>query len=105
MCRFLDEIGDAIGGIDRHHTDTVRFFDRNLYARDRTLRTFFHVIGQHPGIIHFVNMVARQYQYVFGVIVLHDIDILVHRIGSAAIPGFLGSALLRGQQFDVFVKF
>src|SRR5580698_2450809 len=45
-----------------------------------------HVLLEHLLIIHFVNVIARQYEDVVGLLAADGVDILVHRVGGALIP-------------------
>ena len=57
------------------------------------------MVGEHARVIHFVDMVPGEDQHVFSVVAAQDVDVLVHRVGGAAVP-VGGDALLRRQQFD-----
>ncbi len=80
-----------------------RFVQGNLDRRKRDRRAAFLVEAQHPGVIHFVDVIARQHDHVVRVF-LHDrIEVLVDRVGRALVPVF-ADALLRGKNFDEFAE-
>ena len=41
---------------------------------------------QHLGVVHFIDMVARQDQHVLGVVAFNEVDVLVNGVGSALVP-------------------
>ena len=100
---FFGKIGDTPVLVYAEDAKGARLFQGNLDACDRHVRRFFDVVGQQLSIIHLVNMVPTQDQNVFRVMPPKDIDILIHRIGSPLVPGFL-YPLLRWQQFDELLK-
>ena len=63
------------------------------------------MVGEHDRIIHFVYMIACQDQNIFRVISLNNVDVLEHRIRSAAIPRIFRHTLLGRQQINMFVQF
>ena len=54
------------------------------------------MLAQHQFVVHLVNVVAGEYDYVFRTISLDDVEILVDRIGSALIPLSFRNALAGG---------
>ena len=57
--------------------------------------------AEHPGVVHLVDVVARQHDQVPGTFVLYRVEVLVHRVGGPLIPVF-AHALLRRKDFDEF---
>ncbi|KOO56335.1 hypothetical protein ACS33_01840 [Edwardsiella ictaluri] len=106
MRRLFLKAGDAELLIDCHHAKGVGLFAGNLDTADSAACAGLHVIQQHLGIVHFINMVTSQDHHIFwSVMALHDLFILVYRIGSAAIPVSFLQLLAGWQQIDKFVAF
>jgi hypothetical protein len=62
-----------------------------------------HMVGQHERVVHLVDVVAGQHDDVVGACSCHDVVVLVHGIGRAAVPALVVVALLRRQQVDELV--
>ncbi len=62
------------------------------------------MVSNHGAIIHFIDMVACQNQYIIRLVCADNIEILVHRICGTRVPGVL-YPLLRRQQLDKFLEF
>ena len=62
-----------------------------------------HMLLQHELVVHFIDVIARQHDDVFGVVALDDVDVLINRVGGAEIPAVLGNALARGQDIEALV--
>ena len=103
MRRFFIKPGDVARGIHSHDTEGACFCQRHLDAGHRAGRTQGHVVFNQVGVIHFVYMVARQHQNIFGIVLAQDIDILINRIGRAPVPRGLVNALLGRQQINELI--
>ena len=103
--RLLDKLGDLARRIHGHYTAALGIFHRYFGAGHRALRAFLNMVGEHDRIIHFVYMIACQDQNIFRVISLNNVDVLEHRIRSAAIPRIFRHTLLGRQQINMFVQF
>ena len=55
----------------------------------------------HKGIIHFIDMIAGQDQYIIRVHHIDDIQILVNRVCSSGVPGIFHSLLRRQQLYEL----
>ena len=62
------------------------------------VRALLHVVGDHRAVVHLVDVVAGEHQHVLGPVREQQVEILVHRIGGAAIP-LLADLLLRRNHF------
>ena len=62
------------------------------------------MVGNHGTVIHFVDMVTRQYQHIVRLVSTDDVQILIHRIRGTRVPGVLYTLLCR-QQLDEFLEF
>ena len=58
----------------------------------------------HLGVIHFIDMIARQDKRIAGRGFFDGVDVLIDGVGGPLIPMF-GDPLLRRDDFDVFVEF
>src|SRR5581483_2297566 len=58
----------------------------------------------HLAVIHFVNVVARENQRVFGVLDFDALEVLKDGVGRALVP-VLMDPLHRGDYFDEFTEF
>jgi hypothetical protein len=61
------------------------------------------VLVEHLRVVHFVDVIARENEDVFGALAADGIDVLIDGVGGALIP-LLGDAHLRGQDFDVIAE-
>ena len=52
------------------------------------------VIFQHFGVVHLVYMVAGEYKYIFGIVLVYELHILVYGVGSTLVPVRGMSALI-----------
>jgi hypothetical protein len=57
------------------------------------------VLGEQPAVVHLVDVVAGEEQHVAAAVGAQDVEVLVHRIGGAAVPA-LGDLLLRRKDVD-----
>ena len=91
--------------VTRFHSVTVstpnslRLDDRHLDHAHGDVGALLHVVGDHRTVVHLVDVIAGQHQHVLRPVRMHDVDVLVHRVGRAAIPVAAG-LLLRGNHFD-----
>ena len=104
VLRFFREFHDPIGFIRGHDPELVRAIERHIDDADGDVRFALLVISDHRAVVHFVNMIARQDQHVRRIVRADELEILVHRIGGAAIP-MDADLLLRGNQFDELAQF
>ena len=101
--RLFQKLADAVRLVDLHHAElrTLLQLDRN--AADRAVGLVVDVVLHHIGVIHFVDVVARQNQHQVGPGLLDGIDILINRVGRPLVPVLVNS-LLRRQNVDEFVQ-
>ena len=52
---------------------------------------------EHKLVVHSVDMVAREYKNVVGVISLDEVDILINRVRGSLVPVGMLAALIRGK--------
>jgi hypothetical protein len=101
--RLFLESDDAAPVVNGHHTKLAGFLDGHFNASHRDISTACNVLFQQHTVVHFVDVVAAQNHHIFGAGFVHHADVLVHRIGGAAVPAFV--YLLLGRQYvHVFAK-
>ena len=44
------------------------------------------MVSQHLSVVHLINVVAGQDQYIFGIIFVNEVDILIDGVGRALVP-------------------
>ena len=105
--RLFNELGNFPVVVDAHDTEAGGFLLRYFDAGHRAFRAAVHVIGQHGGVVHLVDVVTRQDDDVFGfgVVGLQDVNVLINGVGGAAIPGFFVDALLGRHEIDKLIDF
>jgi hypothetical protein len=89
--------------LDGHDAEFAGLFNRNFQASHGHFGTACGVFGQHDRVIHFVHMVAAQYQHPVWPGFVNDAQVLVHRVGRAAVPA-LAVLLLRGHHIHVLAQ-
>ena len=58
---------------------------------------------EHGGVIHFIDMVARKYQHIFGIIHLHEMHVLIDGVRRALVPAGARFGLIRRKDMDAAV--
>ena len=99
--RLLDEAGDL--ALRRRPPSRRRRWPRRAAprcSRPCSRRRCSTWSRQHQRVVHLVDVVAGQHDDVLGLRALDDVQVLVHRVGGAAVPVLLVDALLRRQQID-----
>src|SRR5882724_1142887 len=79
------------------------FTGGNLDGGYRYVCSGVHMLLEHFGVVHFVDVIAREDENVFGTFAADGIDVLVDRVRRALIPLF-GDAHLRREDFDVIAE-
>ena len=88
-----------------HNAKVGGFRFGHFKATNCNVSTLINMLAQHEFIIHFVNMIARQNNNIFGAIIRDNISVLVHSICRATIPHVLGHSLAGGQNIKTFISF
>ncbi len=101
--RFLHEGADLALLVDVHDAEGRCLAAWYLDTGHRHLGAEAHVIEQHGGVVHLVDVIPCQHHDVLGTVVTDDVDVLVDGICGAAIPVHLVHPLLGGQQVDELV--
>lgn len=98
--KFLDEAVRP----DVHDAEARGLVHRHLDDRDRAGRAGLLMRAEHPVIVHFVHMVAREDEHAVGVIHLDEVHVLIDGVGRAGKPRpALPRALIRGQDVHAAV--
>ena len=99
VLRLFRELGHAIGVIGGHDAEFVGALHRHVHDADGDVGLALLVIGDHRTVVHLVDVIARQDQHVRRVVRTNEIQILIHRVGGAAVP-VRADLLLRRNQLD-----
>ena len=86
-------------GPERHDPELVRLLERHLHAANRDVGPALLVKGDQRTVVHLVDVVPGQNQHGLGPLLVDDVEILVNRIGRAAVPE-LTELLLRRHDVD-----
>ena len=81
--------------ICNHDPEAACFFYWNRHTGNRYICLICLVIIQHDFVIHFINMISRENQYIIRIVLLHIIQILKNRIGRSGIPFAVGTLFIR----------
>ena len=68
-----------------------------------TSARFSHVVFDHAGDVHAVDVIAAEDRHHVRVGLLHQVDVLIDRVGRALVPGFVLGAHLRRHRDDELV--
>ena len=98
ILRLLGEFEHPVGIVGGHDAEFIGAFYGHIHHAHGDIRFAGLVVGDHRAIIHFINVIAGQDQYMGRIMRADEIQILVHRIRGAAIP-VRADLLLRGNQF------
>ena len=98
------KFGNAVVLVGVHDAEAAGFVPRNLADGNGAVGVVLDVELQHLVIVHLVNVVAAEDQYVIRVELLDELDVLVDGVGRAGIP-FAGLAgHIGGQHIDTAVS-
>ena len=99
ILRLFGKFDHAVGVIGGQDAEFVGAFDGHVDHADRDVGLALFVIGDHRTVVHLVDVIARQNQHVRRMVRADEIEVLVHRVGGAAIP-VRADLLLSRDQFD-----
>ena len=97
--RFLVEFGDAVVVVDGHHAEAGGFVQRHLDDTHRDVSGVFLVESDHRAVVHFVNVIAGQYEHLVGRVLADQVEVLVNAVCRAEVP-VLPHLLLRRDDLD-----
>ena len=92
--RFLLKLRHTPCLICNHDPEAACFFYRNRHTGNRYICLICLVIIQHDFVIHFINMISRENQYIIRIVLLHIIQILKNCIGRPGIPFAVGTLFI-----------
>ncbi len=101
--RLLQEGDQPVLRVHVHHAEAGRLHARDFEAADGDVRTGLHVLLQHRLVVHLVDVVAGEQDDVLRGVALDDVDVLIHGVGRAGIPGGFADALAGGQDVEALV--
>ena len=79
------------------------FFRGNFEGSDGDVGAGINVLAKHFGVIHFVDVVTRKNEDIFGTLAADGVNILINGVGGALIP-LLRDAHLGRKDFDKFAE-
>ena len=100
---FFKKFGHHAVFIDGHDAKGAGLAARHGNAADGAVAALGHMVSQHQGIVHFVDMVTGQHHDVISAVAFQNVMVLVHGVRRAPVPAFVVVALLGGQQIDELV--
>ncbi len=86
MFRFLLKIRDAAVLIRDHDSEPLCFLHRNRHDCDGYVRALLLVIIEHRLVIHLINMISGENQYIVRIVCFDIINVLVNCIRRAGVP-------------------
>ena len=98
------EFRDRVVFVHAHDAKARRILPGHLHNGDGTVRARFFVVGEHLGVIHLVDVVAREDEHILGVVHVDKADVLEDGVGRALIPRRTARALIRRQDVHAAVR-
>ena len=101
---LLLELIDVVVLVHIHNSEAGSLLHGDLQHRDGAGGVGLLVAAEQLGVVHLVDVVAGQDEYIFRVIGLQEVDVLVDGVGRAFVPGALFSLPhVGGQDVDAAV--
>ena len=91
------ELRNGIPVIYIHNAEAACLLPGDLHNGDGTVGPGLLMAAEHPGVVHFIDMVAGEDGHIVRVIQVYEADILIDGIGGALVPPGPGIALIGGQ--------
>ncbi len=95
---LFHEVQDTILGVHVHDPEAGGLPAGHLDTGDGHVGPLLDVLLQHRLVVHLVDVIARQHDHEAGLVLLHDVQVLEHRVGGAEVPLLLGDPLA-GRQY------
>ena len=99
LARLLVEADHPVLIVHRQDPEPVGVGNRDLQRRQGRRRLPLDVELEHPGVVHLVDVVARQDDDVARPLTLEGVEVLVDRVGRPQVP-VVADPLLRRQDLD-----
>ena len=80
--------------VDLENAEPAGLFRRDLEHREGRAGAALAMEAQHLGVVHLVDVVAREHDQVPRVLAQDGVEVLIDRVGRAEVP-VLADALLR----------
>ena len=84
----------VFGGLD--HPEFAGHFAGSGDGGHGDLGVLGHVILDHVGHVHAVDVVAAEYRHHLRIGLFHQVDVLVDGVGGALVPGLVGERICAG---------
>ena len=97
LCGLFFKFRDRVRPVHIHDAEARCIFPRYLHHGDGAIRPCLFVLVEHLGIVHLVNMVAREDKHILGVVHIDKADVLEDGVGRALVPRSAVRALIRRQ--------
>ena len=91
------ELRNGIPVIYIHNAEAACLLPGDLHNGDGAVSPGLLMTAEHPGVVHFIDMVAGEDGHIVRVIQVYEADILIDGIGGALVPPGPGIALIGGQ--------
>ena len=101
---LFEEAHQPVLVVHLHDAEAAGFLRRNLDDADGRCRTALAVNGQHPRVVHLVDVIAGEHDEMARVLAQNRVEVLKHRVCGAQIP-VLSDALLRAENLDELAEF
>ena len=98
--RLLEKPLDAARTVDSHDPQPAGRLLMHRDAGDGHVSPARDVRGEHVGVVHPIELVAREDQHVADVGLLQVADVLAHRVGRALVPAGIVERLLGSEDLD-----
>ena len=86
MLRFLFQLGYRAVVVDEHQTEARSLLPRNFEGSDGAVGVLLFVIGEHLGVVHFIDVVAGENKNIFGRIAVDEVDVLIYGVRGVLVP-------------------
>ena len=86
MLRLLFKLGYRAVLVDEHQTEARSLLPRNFEGSDGAVGVLLFVIGEHLGVVHFIDVVAGENKNIFGRIAVNEVDVLIYGVCGVLVP-------------------
>jgi hypothetical protein len=102
---LFEKLDDAVVLIHMHDAKTLGLLQRRLQTTNRHVGAGLDMLLEHFLVVHLVDVVAREDDYILRAVTLNNVDVLIDGVRRAEIPHGLGDALRGGQHVEALIAF